>query len=88
MSESQDNNEGDSLQNSLLNNFKSPNSPNNSSSDNENERFTCNICFDVPTDPVITQCGHLFCWNCLCDVCLVNIFIYRCIYIYLFFVFC
>lgn len=25
--------------------------------------FECNVCFDVPTDPVLTPCGHLFCWS-------------------------
>jgi hypothetical protein len=28
-------------------------------------RFSCNICFDAVTEPVVTQCGHLFCWPCL-----------------------
>ncbi|KAA8493995.1 E3 ubiquitin-protein ligase [Porphyridium purpureum] len=27
--------------------------------------FECNICFDLPRDPVVTQCGHLYCWPCL-----------------------
>jgi len=27
--------------------------------------FTCSICFDVATEPVVTKCGHLYCWNCL-----------------------
>nr|CEL66184.1 TPA: Zinc finger (C3HC4 RING finger) protein, related [Neospora caninum Liverpool] len=31
----------------------------------ENTRFECNICFDEATDPVVTRCGHLFCWQCL-----------------------
>lgn len=39
-----------------------------SSSDNANESFTCNICFDTPTDPVLTQCGHMFCWSCINEV--------------------
>ena len=28
-------------------------------------RFSCNICFDEVTDPVVTRCGHLYCWSCL-----------------------
>lgn len=28
-------------------------------------RFSCNICLEAVTDPVVTQCGHLFCWPCL-----------------------
>ncbi|KAL0461517.1 UNVERIFIED_CONTAM: E3 ubiquitin-protein ligase [Sesamum latifolium] len=27
--------------------------------------FECNICFDLAQDPVITLCGHLYCWPCL-----------------------
>ncbi|XP_020082739.1 uncharacterized protein LOC109706358 [Ananas comosus] len=27
--------------------------------------FECNICFEVAKEPVVTPCGHLFCWPCL-----------------------
>ncbi|XBJ11021.1 hypothetical protein VPH35_015784 [Triticum aestivum] len=27
--------------------------------------FECNICFEMADDPVVTSCGHLFCWPCL-----------------------
>jgi len=27
--------------------------------------FECNICFDTANEPVVTLCGHLFCWSCL-----------------------
>ncbi|XP_044508814.1 ORC ubiquitin ligase 1 [Mangifera indica] len=27
--------------------------------------FDCNICLDLARDPVVTSCGHLFCWQCL-----------------------
>ncbi|KAJ7568353.1 hypothetical protein O6H91_01G028800 [Diphasiastrum complanatum] len=27
--------------------------------------FECNICLEVANDPVVTLCGHLFCWPCL-----------------------
>jgi len=30
-----------------------------------NDLFECNICFDPANEPVITVCGHLFCWPCL-----------------------
>lgn len=28
-------------------------------------RFHCNICLDAVLEPVVTQCGHLYCWPCL-----------------------
>lgn len=28
--------------------------------------FICNICLDITDkEPVVTQCGHLYCWTCL-----------------------
>ncbi|XP_057969363.1 E3 ubiquitin-protein ligase RMA3-like [Malania oleifera] len=27
--------------------------------------FDCNICLDSAQDPVVTLCGHLFCWPCI-----------------------
>lgn len=27
--------------------------------------FECSICLDMAKDPVVTSCGHLFCWRCL-----------------------
>jgi len=27
--------------------------------------YECNICLDTAKDPVISMCGHLFCWPCL-----------------------
>lgn len=29
------------------------------------EAFECNICLDLSKEPVVTLCGHLFCWPCL-----------------------
>ncbi|KAK7259558.1 hypothetical protein RIF29_25167 [Crotalaria pallida] len=34
-------------------------------SGNDGEFFDCNICLDLAKDPVVTCCGHLFCWPCL-----------------------
>ncbi|XAR61804.1 Ubiquitin--protein ligase [Bertholletia excelsa] len=45
-----------------------PHSPScSSSSGNNNDagNFECNICFDLAQDPIVTLCGHLFCWPCL-----------------------
>lgn len=27
--------------------------------------FSCSICFDTAKEPVVTKCGHLYCWSCL-----------------------
>ncbi|KAI9481042.1 MAG: hypothetical protein EXX96DRAFT_201276 [Benjaminiella poitrasii] len=27
--------------------------------------YECNICFDTAIYPVLTFCGHLYCWSCL-----------------------
>jgi len=42
--------------------------PGGSDSATRNEdasRYECNICLDMAKDPVISMCGHLFCWPCL-----------------------
>lgn len=39
-----------------------------SEKDKEDENaanFECNICFEMAKEPVVTPCGHLFCWPCL-----------------------
>ena len=28
-------------------------------------RFGCNICFEPVSEPIVTQCGHLYCWPCI-----------------------
>ena len=32
---------------------------------NVDSRFCCNICLEAVVEPVVTQCGHLYCWPCL-----------------------
>eukprot|EP00978_Attheya_sp_CCMP212_P011300 scaffold27859_cov55-Attheya_sp.AAC.2 len=34
-------------------------------SNDEGNRFACNICLDAVSEPVVTRCGHLYCWPCL-----------------------
>lgn len=31
----------------------------------ESSPFECNVCLDLAKDPVVTVCGHLYCWRCL-----------------------
>lgn len=42
--------------------------------------FDCNICLEMARDPILTSCGHLFCWPCFyhsnvkeCPVCRVEV---------------
>ncbi|XP_010526738.1 PREDICTED: E3 ubiquitin-protein ligase RNF185-like isoform X2 [Tarenaya hassleriana] len=44
-----------------------PSESSSCSSNNTNDQggFECNICFELAQDPIITLCGHLFCWPCL-----------------------
>ncbi|KAF8410633.1 hypothetical protein HHK36_003165 [Tetracentron sinense] len=45
---------------------RSPQSPSCSgSSSNDTGSFECNICFELAQDPIVTLCGHLYCWPCL-----------------------
>ena len=29
--------------------------------------FECNVCFEEAKEPVVTRCGHLYCWHCLSE---------------------
>ncbi|XP_057530048.1 uncharacterized protein LOC130808611 [Amaranthus tricolor] len=38
---------------------------NSTNNNNDAGDFECNICFELAQDPIVTLCGHLFCWPCL-----------------------
>ncbi|KAK1301232.1 E3 ubiquitin-protein ligase RMA1H1 [Acorus calamus] len=40
-------------------------STNNNNNNSDAGSFECNICFELAQDPIVTLCGHLFCWPCL-----------------------
>ena len=27
--------------------------------------FECNICYGICQEPIVTTCGHLYCWPCI-----------------------
>jgi len=33
--------------------------------DEEKRAFECNICYELAREPVVTLCGHLYCWPCI-----------------------
>ncbi|KAI3995627.1 hypothetical protein MKX01_023372 [Papaver californicum] len=49
----------------LLDNELNKDEEKEKNNDDEMNFFDCNICFGMANEPVITFCGHLFCWPCL-----------------------
>lgn len=48
-----------------LEKWKSLSSAMDEPENNQTEGFDCNICLDTVHDPVVTFCGHLYCWPCI-----------------------
>ncbi|KAE8669707.1 RING membrane-anchor 1, putative isoform 2 [Hibiscus syriacus] len=41
------------------------NSPEAVTGSDDSTSFNCNICLDTVQDPVVTLCGHIYCWPCI-----------------------
>lgn len=37
----------------------------NTIEEDASSNFGCNICLELAREPIVTLCGHLFCWPCL-----------------------
>ncbi|KAJ0432377.1 putative transcription factor C2H2 family [Helianthus annuus] len=48
-----------------LNKWKSSSESIDESENCSSGGFDCNICLDTVNDPVVTLCGHLYCWPCI-----------------------
>ncbi|XAR68026.1 Ubiquitin--protein ligase [Bertholletia excelsa] len=44
---------------------KSISTPSDECENNCSGGFDCNICLETVQDPVVTLCGHLYCWPCI-----------------------
>ncbi len=41
------------------------NSKENKTNKNDASDYECSICLDIAKEPVVSKCGHLFCWPCI-----------------------
>lgn len=48
-----------------IGNWKSVSASGDGCANNISGGFDCNICLDFVQDPVVTLCGHLYCWPCI-----------------------
>ncbi|KMT02197.1 hypothetical protein BVRB_9g206580 [Beta vulgaris subsp. vulgaris] len=48
-----------------INKWRSPSAGAAGVENNSPGGFDCNICLDIVQDPVVTFCGHLYCWPCI-----------------------
>ncbi|VDO37635.1 RING zinc finger protein, putative [Brugia malayi] len=37
----------------------------NSTSDEDDSRYECSICYKEAVNPVVLSCGHFYCWECI-----------------------
>lgn len=40
----------------------------NKSPDAKASAYECIICIEIAKEPVVTKCGHLYCWPCIYEV--------------------
>ncbi|GMI74814.1 RING membrane-anchor 1 [Hibiscus trionum] len=48
-----------------LEKWENPSNSVTGSDDDPSSGFDCNICLESVQDPVVTLCGHLYCWPCI-----------------------
>lgn len=38
---------------------------NTNTNSNNKQQIECIICLQFPVEPIVTQCGHIYCWKCI-----------------------